>query len=271
MVAKRAAGGVINCLRVHAAEPLQNMTADGGRRVATAGGALLIAAGEAARFDAGGAALFTPQYWQARGALQPTARGRGSSWFITAGDGLDAVQWALRHYRRGGWLATRASLDRYLWRGEDAVRSFAEWRLLATLRARGLPVPEPVGASYQRAGFTYRCDLITRRIPDAGPLSDLLAVGSADLKLWRELGGLLARLHATGCDHPDLNAHNILVAGDGSLSIIDFDRGELRDPGPWREDNLRRLHRSFVKVTRGLPPARFSAADWLTLLEGYGS
>jgi 3-deoxy-D-manno-octulosonic acid kinase len=269
MVAKCAAGRVINSARATLADALQNMTGDGGRRIATAGGALLLAVAEAAAFEADGAALFTPAYWQARGGLQATSRGRGSSWFIGPANGPDALCWALRHYRRGGWLATRVSLDRYLWQGENAVRAFAEWRLLAALRSRGLPVPQPVGASYERAGFTYRCDLITRRIPAAEPLSDLLARGPAPSALWHALGALLARLHAVGCDHADLNAHNILVAADGALSIIDFDRGQLRAPGPWQEDNLRRLQRSLVKVTRDLPPARFVAADRETLLAGY--
>ena len=269
MVAKCTAGGVINSVRDHAADALQNMTGDGGRRVATARGALLVSAREAGRFERGGEALFTPAYWQSRGELQPTSRGRGSSWFIVPGGAPDAGQWALRHYRRGGWLAARASLDRYLWQGEDAVRSFAEWRLLAALRARGLPVPEPVGASYQRSAFTYRCDLITRRISGAGPLSDLLSAGPAAPALWDALGRVLAQLHAVGCDHADLNAHNILVAGDGALSIIDFDRGALRPPGDWHADNLQRLQRSLRKVTRGLPAARFGRADWARLVEGY--
>jgi len=268
MVAKYAAGRVINSPRVHAADALQNMTGDGARRVATAAGALLLAAGDCDAFGPDPQALFSPAYWQARGALQPTSRGRGSSWFVTTGTG---DRWALRHYRRGGWLATQVALDSYLWRGEAAVRAFAEWRLLAALHALGLPVPEPVGASYQRTGLTYRCDLITRRIPAAEPLSDLLADRPADATRWSAVGTLVGRLHAAGCDHADLNAHNLLVAADGSLSIVDFDRGRLRPPGAWQAANLSRLQRSLVKVTADLPAGRFTPADWSALLDGYRS
>ena len=83
----------------------------------------------------------------------------------------------LRHYRRGGFIA-RLSRDRYVWTGEARVRAFAEWRLLELLTERGLPVPKPIAARYQRSGLLYRCDLITQRIADAQPLSAALAVGA---------------------------------------------------------------------------------------------
>ena len=147
--------------------------------------------------------------------------------------------------------------------------AFVEWRLLARLRDRGLPVPVPIGASYQRSGLTYRCDLITRRIADATPLSDVLGFAPLGAAQWQAIGRLVGQLHAAGCDHADLNAHNVLLAGDGTLSIVDFDRGRLRAPGAWREANLDRLHRSFVKVTAALPAGRFTPADWSALMDGY--
>ncbi|MFI4890814.1 MAG: 3-deoxy-D-manno-octulosonic acid kinase [Steroidobacterales bacterium] len=226
---------------------------------------MLIAARSMALFDEHGEALFTPEYWQARGALTPAARGRGSAWFIASG----SFDWVLRHYRRGGWLATQVSLDRYLWSGEARVRALVEWRLLDELLKRGLPVPEPIGARYLRCWTTYRCDLITRRIPDAAPLSDLLAADRLGAALWRSLGATIARFHAAGVDHADLNAHNILMAPAGAFSIIDFDRGRLRPPGPWRAGNLGRLQRSLLKVSRTLPAGRFVPADWDELLAGY--
>jgi hypothetical protein len=55
--------------------------------------------------------------------------------------------------------------------------------------------------------------------------------------------------------------------------VIDFDRGMLRTPGDvsggWAAKNLSRLHRSLVKVSRDLPPDRFTAAAWDRLLAGY--
>ena len=117
--------------------------------------------------------LFDPEYWRRRGELAEVSGGRGSAWFIASG----ARQWALRHFRRGGFIA-RWWRDSYVWAGENRVRAFAEWRLLALLTERGLPVPKPVAARYQRSGLVYRCDLITQRIANAEPLSAVLARGA---------------------------------------------------------------------------------------------
>src|ERR1700733_14304355 len=91
--------------------------------------------------------IFDPQFWQNRSQLAAVDGGRGAAWFVGP-----SGHWVLRHYRRGGFAA-RISRDLYWWNGEAAVRSFAEWRLLELLFARGLPVPRPVAASYRRYGF----------------------------------------------------------------------------------------------------------------------
>ena len=109
------------------------------------------------------------------------------------------------------------------------------------------------------------------RIPDARPLSAVLAVAPLQEGTWRDVGAAVAQLHAAGADHADLNAHNILLDGGGAVSLIDFDRGRLRTPGGWTSGNLSRLRRSLVKVARELPPGRFSAAAWDWLLAGYAS
>ncbi len=62
---------------------------------------------------------FDPQYWEARGELDGSARGRGTTHFVrSAGRRL-----VLRHYRRGGLMA-RLLGDRYLWHGEQSTRPF---------------------------------------------------------------------------------------------------------------------------------------------------
>jgi len=64
-----------------------------------------------------------------------------------------------------------------------------------------------------------------------------------------ETGRLIARFHRAGLDHADLNAHNILFDANGHGWLIDFDRGVQRIPATaWRERNLKRLHRSLVKL-----------------------
>jgi 3-deoxy-D-manno-octulosonic acid kinase len=250
------------------------MTNDGGERIATRTGAILLDPGwvlNVSRPSSGEPAsesLFEPDSWGARGELFAVTGGRGSAWFIG-----DAGRWVLRHYRRGGWVA-RLFTDHYVWSGERRVRAFAEWRLLAALSRRGLPVPKPLGARYRRSGLVYRCDLITERIAGARTLSDLLTAAPLSMRTWRAVGAVVARLHAAGADHADLNAHNILIApeaeeAEGRVSVIDFDRSRLRPPGAWTRRNLARLHRSLDKVTRGLPADRFSAAAWKSLLDGY--
>ncbi len=190
----------------------------------------------------------------------------------------------------------RLSTDRYLWCGESRVRAFAEWRLLDELARRGLPVPTPVAARYQRAGLTYRCDLITQRIADARSLSGLLESAPLPRARWRAIGTVIGRLHRAGVDHADLNAHNILLtardtapttplpagaapappaAAGGSpddesgVHVIDFDRGRLRTPGAWSSRNLRRLKHSLEKLSASLPAGRFTQAAWSDVLAGY--
>ncbi|MDB6086835.1 MAG: hypothetical protein JWN43_4716 [Gammaproteobacteria bacterium] len=244
------------------------MTKDGGQRIAIPHGAILVdpdSLGTLSGMAAPLEAIFDPAFWAARGQLADVTGGRGAAWFVA-----ESKHWALRHYRRGGFIA-RLSRDGYVWSGERRVRAFAEWRLLAELTRRGLPVPKPIAARYRRTGLLYGCDLITRRIPDTRPLSSALAPAPLDESTWRAIGAAVARLHAAGADHADLNAHNILLDDGGAVSVIDFDRGRLRSPGGWAARNLSRLHRSLVKVARGLPPDRFSAAAWNSLLSGYAS
>ena len=270
---------------------------NGGRRIATAAGAMLADPASLGNVPRDAAeSLFDPEFWRARGALIDVTAGRGSAWFIASGAGES--QWVLRHFRRGGFIA-RLSQDGYVWTGEEGVRAFAEWRLLEFMRQRGLPVPKPIAAGYGRAGIRYRCDLITERIADAQPFSSALANGALEEPAWRAVGTAVARLHGAGVDHADLNAHNILLDVKGAVSVIDFDRGRLRGPGApgapggpggpgapgapgaqatlgasglpggWAGRNLRRLRRSFAKISRGLPAGRYTAQNWEWLMAGY--
>jgi 3-deoxy-D-manno-octulosonic acid kinase len=208
--------------------------------------------------------LFDPEFWRRRGELSDTEGGRGSAWFISSGE----HQWVLRHFRRGGFIA-RLSQDLYVWAGEAQVRAFAEWRLLQAMTHQGLPVPRPVAAEYRRSGLFYRCDLITERIAGARPLSALLALDSLGEASWRAMGAAIARLHRAGVDHADLNAHNILIGANGAVTVIDFDRGRLRGPGTWTAGNLQRLQHSLTKISRRLPPERYSAQTWDWFMAGY--
>lgn len=187
------------------------------------------------------AAWLEPGHWGAR-ATPVGQGGRGAAWFVEGPFGR-AV---LRHYRRGG-LVARLGVRRYAWLGESRVRSFAEFRLLAALRADGLRVPAPLLAGYQRSGLGYRAALMVERIEGARPLSAFLDAPGEPA--WDAAGAAIAALHRAGVDHADLNADNILLDGEGLAWLIDFDRGRRRPPAAgWREANLARLSRSLAKL-----------------------
>ena len=207
--------------------------------------------------------LFTRDHWRARNALEETAAGRGTVAFIRDGD----QRWVLRHYRRGGVVA-RLLGDRYLWSGADRTRSFREWRLLRELRSEGLPVPAPVAARYERHGPYYRADLLTAELPTRRTVAQALAAAPLDAATWRAVGACIARLHAHGVHHADLNAHNLLLGEHGEVYVLDFDRGRRRPRGAWEQDVLDRLGRSLRKVTTGMPSGRFDDESWRALLAG---
>jgi 3-deoxy-D-manno-octulosonic acid kinase len=158
--------------------------------------------------------------------------------------------------------------DHYFWIGADRTRAFREWRLLRELHVAGLPVPAPVAARYQCHGIFYRADLITEELPTRLTLAKALQQGPLDAAAWRAVGATVGRLHGRGVHHADLNAHNLLLAPDGGVYVVDFDRGCIRARGPWEQAVLERLQRSLRKVTAGLPPGRFDDPAWRALLAG---
>ena len=199
-------------------------------------------------------ALFSPP------ARTPAAGGRGAAWIVPA-QGSDPGEWVLRHYRRGGLPAKLVS-DLYLWPGLELTRPWREWQLLAELHTLGLPVPRPVAARVARNGVAYRGDLITRRIPAAHSLAELLQRKAAPP--WRGIGACIRRFHEAGVWHADLNAHNVLVDREAAVWLVDFDRSERRRPAPdWRQGNLERLQRSLRKLGQDDMQA------WQVLLGGY--
>lgn len=233
------------------------------QRVETgAGGTILFDAARVPQVDAD---WFSPQRWSERGALRSQPGGRGGVAIIETPVG-EAV---LRHYRRGGMVA-RLLGDRYLFLGGKRTRSAREFRLLAELERRGLPVPPPLASRYVRHGLRYSADLITLRIPHAATLAERLADGAFNAALAGRIGDLVARFHREGAWHADLNAHNVLVDA-GGVYLIDFDRGRLRRPsGHWRRANLARLKRSLVKLgAREAAGDTFDAVLWPALLEHY--
>jgi hypothetical protein len=142
----------------------------------------------------------------------------------------------------------------------------AEARLMAPL----LPEVEFITVD-KRAGFA---GLRALRRGFAGRRFDLLlhlqlSLGLVPVNDWLEIGRTIARFHLKGVFHADLNAHNLLLDGSRRVWLIDFDRGDLREPGLWCDANLARLRRSILKVCDALPAGRFNETLWTALLAGY--
>ncbi len=203
-----------------------------------------------ARLRQAGPELFDPD--QAALGSQPvhSRGGRGAAWFVSV-QGHPAV---LRHYRRGGWMA-RLSKTGYLWQGEASVRSFAEFRLMQGLNALDLPVPLPLAACYRRQGAIYRAAILVDRIAGANSFAAAVAAGP-DAAPWKEVGAAIARCHARGAHHADLNANNVLLDRHGRAWLIDWDKGRMESaPGSWCKQVLARLQRSLRKECPGVPAA----------------
>jgi 3-deoxy-D-manno-octulosonic acid kinase len=231
------------------------------KRAALAGGAMLY---DSSRVGGMSADWFEARYWAARREIEAYARGRGAVLYIKAADGK---RYVLRHYRRGGAVASLAG-DRYFWHGEQRTRPFLEWQLTYRLHRAGLPVPAPIAVRDRHRGIVYSGDIITERLPVVGSLASCLATAALSVLTWVAIGRCLRRFHELGVCHADLNAHNVLLSEE-SVYLVDFDRCQLRAPSMWRDANLVRLRRSLEKVTWALPAERFGESDWHALLDGY--
>jgi len=234
--------------------------------IATAGGGILY---DASRLSKPDEELFSRSHWASLGALEEIAGGRSSIAVLNAGAvraDAEGSRWVLRHYRRGGLIA-KLSQDRYLWAGAARTRSFAEWRLLAELRRRGLPVPAPIAARYVRGALTYRADLITELLPGTRTLADAISGHDLPEAGWRAVGKTIGEFHREGVHHADLNANNILLAGSRpEVYVLDFDRGRIEARGAWEQAVLARLRRSLEKITSQRADVRFGAQQWQWLI-----
>lgn len=186
----------------------------------------------------------------------------------------------VRRYRRGGAMR-HLNQDLYF-AGHRAMEE-----LVATERALagGVRAPRVLAGAERREGAGYHAWLATSWIPGALDGASWLA-GSGRREREAALadaGRQIARMHASGVGHPDLNLRNLLVrapeagtaaSGAGAAEgpevfLIDFDRARLY-PGPTppgrRIRDLLRLERSARKLDAGITPA-----EWESLRSGYGA
>lgn len=217
--------------------------------------------------------LFKPECLAANDVLQykrmqkQDVNGRGGVHaFIFSGQDL-----VLRHYYRGGMIS-KYICDSYLWRGLYKSRAMDELRMLSVMQAMSLPVPIPVAAHIQKNGFVYKADIITQLIPQALSCSTILIKNAISAEIWQKIGFVIRRFHDKGCNHADLNAHNILLNETSSVFLIDFDKSKIETrPGSWKQSNLAKLQRSLLKLKNTEANFNYSEQDFKFLMRGYSS
>jgi len=187
--------------------------------------------------------------WAARHAERTARGGRGTLHVARIGDVLSAV----RHYRRGGWMAPLLG-DRYL---DHPPRPFRELATSHTLRQAGVRTPRIVAAVVMAARVGYRADLATEWLEPGHDLEALLRPGAyppgartaALVAAGREIG----RAHRAGLAHPDLQHRNLFVRPVGEAWegwLLDLDRATIGEPGAYAGRAMARLDRSLVKAVR---------------------
>ena len=179
----------------------------------------------------------------------------------------------IRHYWRGGFIRHLVR-DTY-W--DQPPRPLAELYVTHLARQRGVPTGEVLGACVEWRSFgLYRGVLISRAADGYTNWWAWLTTRPSPHQRQQvvlAVARVIARLHAAGIQHADLNLTNVLVrfeAQTPAVLLIDFDRARvfpapLQDPRCQR--NLRRLRHSIKKLDpRG---QHFSAQDLSLLLSAY--
>ncbi|PKH88284.1 3-deoxy-D-manno-octulosonic acid kinase [Colwellia sp. Bg11-28] len=218
------------------------------------------------------AEMLSPSYWQQSNAVTGSAQGRGTTWFVEYNDNSNTPHdWVLRHYYRGG-LIGKIIKDSYWFSGVEKTRAACEFALLRHMNTLQLPTPEPIAYRVMQHGFHYQADLLSSRIEHAQDLVAILSEKALTDDIWHNIGATIKRFHQHGIYHHDLNSHNILLNDKKQVFLIDFDRGELRTnpvETNWKQANMARLQRSFLKELNKLEQFNFTEQNWQALKDGY--
>lgn len=208
---------------------------------------------------------FDGDYWQRNNAIIGSAFGRGITWFFK----INQDEFVLRHYHRGG-LVGKLIKDSYFYTGLKNTRAYQEFVVTQQLVDKQLPAPKPLAGQVIKQGLSYRADLITEKIADAQDLVAVLKTRALAAADYQKIGAMIRQFHDVGLWHADLNTHNIILDGEGKWWLIDFDRCKFKAAADsWKQANLARLQRSFVKEQAKDAAFKWQAADWDLLLVGY--
>jgi tRNA A-37 threonylcarbamoyl transferase component Bud32 len=185
----------------------------------------------------------------------------------------------VRRFSHGGLLRWLTGV-RFL----DAQRPFRELILSESLRRAGIRTPRVVAARARAArGFGWLLEVVSRRLEGTIDLGHVLGRArrgevdrSAQRRLLRELGLLVARLHKHGCLHADLTPNNMLVnlsalEGDApELWVLDLDGSTMHDSltDAQRRKNLRRMFRFVERRERRYGKA-LTLTDYARFFRGY--
>jgi 3-deoxy-D-manno-octulosonic acid kinase len=208
---------------------------------------------------------FDGAYWQRNNAIIGSAFGRGITWFFK----INNDEFVLRHYHRGG-LIGKLIKDSYCYTGLENTRAYQEFMVTQQLVEKGLPAPRPIAGQVIKYGLFYRADLITQKIAGANDLVAVLKDRALNQADYQQIGEMIRRFHDVNLWHADLNTHNIILDGDGKWWLIDFDRCKFKPAADsWKQANLTRLKRSFVKEQNKDSAFEWQTSDWDLLLAGY--
>ncbi|MBE0351977.1 3-deoxy-D-manno-octulosonic acid kinase [Pseudoalteromonas lipolytica LMEB 39] len=208
---------------------------------------------------------FDAHFWQQQNKIVGAKKGRATAWFFKH----EQLTGVLRHYWRGG-LIGKLLTDQYVYVGLEHTRVYKEFSLMMHLTELGLNVPTPIAAKVTRSGFIYRGDIITEAVKGAQSLLDILVTRPLTHDELKNVATTLSEFHNRGVYHADLNINNILFDEAGKVFIIDFDRGEIRQPEiAWQQENIKRLARSFAKEQGRNEIMHWQQSDWQSLYCDY--
>jgi len=155
----------------------------------------------------------------------------------------------VRHNRHGGAMAG-VTRDLFLL----PTRAPSELAITARLADAGIPTPELLAyVVYRAAALLGRSDVVTREVAPGRDLAAVLSAGTAADRrpALDATAALVAALARAGARHHDLNAKNVLVAGEPARPVayvLDVDRISFGgEPAATLELNLSRLTRSLRK------------------------